>query len=121
VARRTPGFTGADLANLLNEAALLATRRGTNEVGNAELEDAVDKLVAGPQRRSRILSTEEQRVIAYHEAGHALVGWALPCADPIHKVTIIPRGRALGYTQALPTEDRHLMHRSQMWNQLGVC
>jgi cell division protease FtsH len=121
VARRTPGFTGADLANLLNEAALLATRRGTNEVGNAELEDAVDKLVAGPQRRSKILSTEEQRVIAYHEAGHALVGWALPCADPIHKVTIIPRGRALGYTQALPTEDRHLMHRSQMWNQLGVC
>jgi cell division protease FtsH len=120
VARRTPGFTGADLANLLNEGVLLATRRGSTTVSNLDLEEAVDKVTAGPERRSAVLSSEEQRVIAYHEAGHALVGWALPCADPIHKVTIIPRGQALGFTQALPTEDRHLVHRSQLWNQLAM-
>ena len=120
VARRTPGFTGADLANLLNEGALLAARRGSTTVSNRDLEEAVDKVMAGPERRSAVLSPEEQRVIAYHEAGHALVGWALPGADPIHKVTIIPRGQALGFTQALPTEDRHLMHRSQLWNQLAM-
>ena len=120
VARRTPGFTGADLANVLNEATLLATRRGHTTVRNDELEDAVDKVIAGPERKGAVLSASEQRVIAYHEAGHALVGWALPCADPIHKVTIIPRGKALGYTQALPTEDRHIMHRSQLWNQLAM-
>jgi len=120
LARRTPGFTGADLANVLNEAILLATRRKKSVVGNDELEDAVDKVVAGPQRRSRVLSEDERKVVAYHEAGHALVGWALPCADPIHKVTIIPRGRALGYTQALPTEDRYLVHRSELYNQLAM-
>ncbi len=120
LARRTPGFTGADLANVLNEAVLLATRRRKSEVGNVELEDAVDKVIAGPQRRSRVLSEDERKVVAYHEAGHALVGWALPCADPIHKVTIIPRGRALGYTQALPTEDRYLVHRSELYNQMAM-
>ncbi len=120
VARRTPGFTGADLANVLNEATLLATRRDQSEVGNRELEDAVDKVIAGPERRGAVLTEAEQRVIAYHEAGHALVGWGLPCADPIHKVTIIPRGNALGYTQALPTEDRHIIHRSQLWNQIAM-
>jgi cell division protease FtsH len=120
VARRTPGFTGADLANLLNEGALLATRRGSSTVTTLDLEEAVDKVMAGPERRSAVLSKQEQRVIAYHEAGHALVGWTLPCADPIHKVTIIPRGQALGFTQALPTEDRHLIHRSQLWNQLAM-
>jgi cell division protease FtsH len=120
LARRTPGFTGADLANVLNEAILLATRRKKSAVGNDELEDAVDKVIAGPQRRSRVLSEDERKVVAYHEAGHALVGWALPCADPIHKVTIIPRGRALGYTQALPTEDRYLIHRSELYNQLAM-
>jgi len=120
LARRTPGFTGADLANVLNEAVLLATRRGEPVVGNAELEDAVDKVVAGPQRRSRVLSEDERKVVAYHEAGHALVGWTLPCADPLHKVTIIPRGRALGYTQALPTEDRYLVHRSELYNQMAM-
>jgi len=120
VARRTPGFTGADLANLLNEGALLAARRGSVTVSNVDLEDAVDRVMAGPERRSAVLSRDEQRVIAYHEAGHALVGWTLPCGDPIHKVTIIPRGQALGFTQALPTEDRHLMHRSQLWNQLAM-
>ncbi len=120
LARRTPGFTGADLANVLNEAILLATRRKKSAVGNDELEDAVDKVIAGPQRRSRVLSEDERKVVAYHEAGHALVGWALPGADPIHKVTIIPRGRALGYTQALPTEDRYLVHRSELYNQLAM-
>ncbi len=120
VARRTPGFTGADLANLLNEGALLATRRGSTTVSNLDLEEAVDKVMAGPERRSAVLGKDEQRVIAYHEAGHALVGWSLPCADPIHKVTIIPRGQALGFTQALPTEDRHLVHRSHLWNQLAM-
>jgi cell division protease FtsH len=120
VARRTPGFTGADLANLLNEGTLLATRRDSTTVNNRDLEEAVDKVMAGPERRSAVLSEREQRVIAYHEAGHALVGWALPGADPIHKVTIIPRGQALGFTQALPTEDRHLIHRSQLWNQLSM-
>jgi cell division protease FtsH len=120
VARRTPGFSGADLANLLNEGALLAARRGSTTVCRSDLEEAVDKVMAGPERRSAVLSPEEQRVIAYHEAGHALVGWALPGADPIHKVTIIPRGQALGFTQALPTEDRHLIHRSQLWNQLAM-
>ena len=120
VARRTPGFTGADLENVLNEATLLATRRGRATVTNVDLEDAVDRVIAGPERKSAMLSPDEQKVIAYHEAGHALVGWALPGADPIHKVTIVPRGQALGYTQALPTEDRHILHRSQLWNQLAI-
>ncbi|GMQ85894.1 MAG: hypothetical protein BMS9Abin07_1464 [Acidimicrobiia bacterium] len=120
VARRTPGFTGADLANLLNEGALLATRRGSTTVNNLDLEEAVDKVMAGPERRSAVLSKGEQRLIAYHEAGHALVGWSLPCGDPIHKVTIIPRGQALGFTQALPAEDRHIVHRSHLWNQLAM-
>jgi cell division protease FtsH len=120
VARRTPGFTGADLANVLNEATLLATRRNKQLVGNAELEDAVDKVMAGPERRGAVLSPVERKVVAYHEAGHALVGWALPGADPLHKVTIIPRGQALGYTQALPAEERRLMHRSQLWNQMAM-
>jgi cell division protease FtsH len=120
VARRTPGFTGADLANVLNEATLLATRRRRELVGNPELEDAVDKVMAGPERRGAVLSPAEREVIAYHEAGHALVGWALPGADPLHKVTIIPRGQALGYTQALPAEERRLMHRSQLWNQMAM-
>jgi cell division protease FtsH len=120
VAKRTPGFTGADLANVLNEATLLAARRNKEIVGNLELEDAVDKVMAGPQRHGAVLSPAEQKVVAFHEAGHALVGWALPCADPIHKVTIIPRGQALGYTQALPTEDRRLMHRSELWNQMAM-
>jgi cell division protease FtsH len=120
VAKRTPGFTGADLANVLNEATLLATRRDKQLVSNLELEDAVDKVMAGPERRGAVLSETEREVVAYHEAGHALVGWALPGADPLHKVTIIPRGQALGYTQALPAEERRLMHRSQLWNQMAM-
>ncbi len=97
IARRTPGFTGADLANVINEAALLTARRNKNALTMSELDEAIDRVVAGPERRSRIISDKEKRVIAYHEGGHALVAYLLPNADPVHKITIIPRGRALGY------------------------
>ncbi len=120
LARRTPGFTGADVANLMNEAALLAARRGFKEIGMPQLEEAVDRVMAGPERRSRIISDQEKRVIAYHEGGHALVGHALPDADPIHKVSIIARGRALGWTLALPTEDKYLTTRSALRDQLAM-
>jgi len=120
LARRTPGFTGADLANLMNEAALLTARRGFKEIGMPQLEEAVDRVIAGPERKSRIISDNEKRVIAYHEGGHALVGHALPNADPIHKVSIIARGRALGWTLALPTEDKYLVTRSQLRDQLAM-
>jgi len=120
LARRTPGFTGADLANLLNEAALLTARRGFTEIGMPQLEEAVDRVMAGPERKSRIISDAEKRVIAYHEGGHALVGHALPDADPIHKVSIIARGRALGWTLALPTEDKYLTSRSALRDQLAM-
>ena len=102
LARRTPGFTGADLANLVNEAALLSARHGKKKIDMVELEEAIDRVVAGPERKSRLISDEEKRVIAYHESGHALVGHVLPNTDPIHKISIIPRGQALGYTLALP-------------------
>ena len=120
IARQTPGFTGADLANLINEAALLAARRDKELVEPAELEEAIDRVIAGPERKSRVMSDHEKRVTAYHEGGHALVGFALPNADPIHKVTIIPRGRAGGYTLALPTEDRNYMRRSELTDQLAM-
>jgi cell division protease FtsH len=120
LARRTPGFTGADLANLMNEAALLAARRSRKRIGMAELEEAIDRVVAGPERRTRVISEDEKRVIAYHEGGHALVGHALPHADPIHKVSIIPRGRALGWTLALPEQDKYLVSRSELCDQLSV-
>ncbi len=120
LARRTPGFTGADLANLMNEAALLAARRGFKEIGMPQLEEAVDRVMAGPERKSRIISDAEKRVIAYHEGGHALVGHALPDADPIHKISIIARGRALGWTLALPTEDKYLTSRSALRDQLAM-
>jgi len=120
LARRTPGFTGADLANLLNEAALLTARRGFEEIGMPQLEEAVDRVMAGPERKSRIISDAEKRVIAYHEGGHALVGHALPDADPIHKVSIIARGRALGWTLALPTEDKYLTSRAALRDQLAM-
>src|SRR6476660_2921812 len=103
LAKRTPGFTGADLSNVLNEAALLTARSDMKVITNATLDEAIDRVVAGPQKRTRIMSDTEKKVIAYHEGGHALVGHAMPHADPVHKVTIIPRGRALGYTAALPT------------------
>jgi cell division protease FtsH len=120
MARRTPGFTGADLANLMNEATLLATRKGRDTVTNADLDEAVDRVVAGPERKSRIISEKEKLVIAYHEGGHALVSHALPHADPVHKVSIIPRGRALGYTLTLPVEDKYLVTRSELSDELSM-
>ncbi|MGZ4188328.1 MAG: ATP-dependent zinc metalloprotease FtsH [Actinomycetota bacterium] len=120
LARRTPGFTGADLANVMNEAALLSARRGLKQITMAEMEESIDRVIAGPQRKSRVISDREKRVIAYHEAGHALVGHALPNADPVHKISIIPRGRALGYTLSLPTEDRFLVTRSEMIDELAM-
>ena len=120
LARRTPGFTGADLANLMNEAALLTARRGFEEIGMPQLEEAIDRVIAGPERKSRIMSENDKRVIAYHEGGHALVGHALPDADPIHKISIIARGRALGWTLALPTEDKYLTTRSALRDQLAM-
>jgi cell division protease FtsH len=120
LARRTPGFTGADLANVVNEAALLAARFSRHEIGMPELEEAIDRVLAGPERRSRVISEKEKKVIAYHEAGHALVSHALPNADPVHKVSIVSRGRALGYTLTLPTEDRFLVTRSELIDELAM-
>ncbi|MCQ3802841.1 MAG: ATP-dependent zinc metalloprotease FtsH [bacterium] len=120
LARRTPGFTGADLANLINESALLAARRNKEEVGMEELEEAIDRVIAGPERKARVMSEDEKRLIAFHETGHALVGWALPMADPVHKVTIVARGRSLGHTLALPTRDKYLVKRSELLDQLAM-
>jgi cell division protease FtsH len=120
IARRTPGFVGADLANLVNEAALLAARRNKQWVEMKELEEAIDRVVAGPERKSRMMSEKEKSIIAYHESGHTLVAKMLPTADPVHKVSIIPRGPALGYTLQLPTEDRYLTPKSEIVNRLCV-
>jgi cell division protease FtsH len=120
IARRTPGFVGADLANLINEAALLAARRGKPFVSMKELEEAIDRVIAGPERKSRMMSEKEKQVIAYHESGHTLVAKLLPSTDPVHKVSIIPRGPALGYTLQLPTEDKYLTTKSDMLNRLCV-
>ena len=120
LARRTPGFTGADLANLINEAALLATRRKQKKITMDELEEAIDRVIAGPERKSRLMTEEERQVIAYHETGHALVGYALPNSDPVHKVTIVARGRSLGHTLALPTHDKYLSRRSELVDQLAM-
>jgi cell division protease FtsH len=118
-ARRTPGFTGADLANVLNEAALLTAREGLKTITNPQLDEAIDRVMAGPQRKSRLMSEEERRVTAYHEAGHALVAHALPHTDPVHKITIMPRGRALGYTMVLPDDDKYSTTRNQLLDQLA--
>jgi cell division protease FtsH len=118
-ARRTPGFTGADLANVLNEAALLAAREEKKVISNSQIDEAIDRVMAGPQRKSRIMSDEERRVTAYHEAGHALVAHALPHTDPVHKITIMPRGRALGYTMVLPDDDKYSTTRNQLLDQLA--
>ncbi|MDH3247552.1 MAG: ATP-dependent zinc metalloprotease FtsH, partial [Acidimicrobiia bacterium] len=120
LARRTPGFTGADLANLINEAALLSARRRKTKVGMDELEEAIDRVISGPERKTRVLTDDEKRLIAYHETGHALVGFALPNADPVHKVTIVARGRSLGHTLALPTHDKYLVKRSELVDQLAM-
>ncbi|MDI6842898.1 MAG: ATP-dependent zinc metalloprotease FtsH [Anaerosomatales bacterium] len=120
LARRTPGFTGADLANMVNEAALLAARHGKKRIEMEELEEAIERVIAGPEKKSRLISEKEKRVIAYHEAGHALVGHVLPNTDPIHKISIISRGRALGYTLALPTEDKFLSTKGEMLDELAM-
>jgi len=120
LARRTPGFTGADLANLVNEAALLSARHGRSQIEMVELEEAIDRVIAGPERKTRLISDDEKRVIAYHESGHALVGHVLPNTDPIHKISIIPRGQALGYTQSLPTEDKFLVRKGEMVDDLAM-
>lgn len=119
VARRTPGFTGADLANVLNEAALLTAREGASEITNVIMDEAIDRVMAGPQKRTRVMDHEERLITAYHEAGHALVAAALPGNDPVHKITIMPRGRALGYTMVLPEQEKYSTTRSQMLNQLA--
>ncbi len=118
VAKRTPGFTGADLANILNEAALLAARRHAHVITNADVDEASDRVMAGPQRSSRVMSPEDRRMTAYHEGGHALAAAALRYTDPVTKVTILPRGRALGYTMVMPTEDRYSVTRNQLLDQL---
>ncbi|QNE76638.1 ATP-dependent zinc metalloprotease FtsH [Streptomyces finlayi] len=119
VARRTPGFTGADLANVLNEAALLTARGNQTQIDNAMLDEAIDRVVAGPQKRTRIMSEKEKKITAYHEGGHALVAAASPQSDPVHKITILSRGRALGYTMVLPEEDKYSTTRNEMLDQLA--
>ncbi len=119
IARGTPGFTGADIANLVNESALLAARRNKKRVSMSEMEDAKDKVLMGPERKSILISDTEKEIIAIHEAGHAIIGLLIPGSDPIHKVTIIPRGRALGITMALPVEEKHLHSKSYWMNQIA--
>lgn len=121
LARRTPGFVGADLANLVNEAAILAARKGKDVIEMEDFEEAIDKVIAGPERKHIIISEREKRIIAYHEAGHALVAKVLPNSDPVHKISIIPRGGvALGYTLQLPTEDRYLLTKQELLARLSI-
>ena len=120
IARRTPGFTGADLSNLVNEAALMAARKNKNKIDMPEMEEAAERVIMGPERLSRVISDKEKRLTAYHEGGHTLVGMLLDNTDPVHKVTIIPRGRAGGYTLSLPKEDRYYATRSEMLDELKV-
>lgn len=120
IARRTPGFTGADLSNLVNEAALMAARKNKNKIDMPEMEEAAERVIMGPERRSRVISDKEKRLTAYHEGGHTLVGMLLDNTDPVHKVTIIPRGRAGGYTLSLPKEDRYYATRREMLDELKV-
>ncbi len=118
LAKRTPGFTGADLANLVNEAALIAARRNKTRIGMEEFEEAVDRVIAGPQRRNRVVDPKERLVVAYHEVGHALVGELLPDGEPVHKISILPRGMALGYTIQMPERDRYLYTRSALLDRI---
>ena len=121
LARRTPGFTGADLSNLVNEAALLAARRNKKEIHMEEMEEAIERVLAGPERKSHVMTDEEKRLTAYHEGGHTLIGMLLEHADPVHKVTIIPRGRAGGYMLSLPKEDRSYRTRSELLDRIKVA
>ncbi len=119
LARRSPGFSGADLANLVNEAAILAARRNKKSVGMSEFTEAIDRVVAGPERRSRLISEDEKKIIAYHEGGHAVVQRVLPKCDPVSKVTIVSRGMALGYTMSLPQEDRYLHSKTEFDDKIA--
>jgi cell division protease FtsH len=121
IARRTPGFTGADLANVLNEAALLAARLNRTEINDEILDEAIDRVIGGPQRKSALMKDQERLVTAYHEAGHALVAGSLNYADPVTKITILPRGRALGYTMVMPQEDRYSISRNQLLDQIAYA
>ncbi|OFW81975.1 MAG: cell division protein FtsH [Alicyclobacillus sp. RIFOXYA1_FULL_53_8] len=118
VAKRTPGFTGADLENVLNEAALLAARRRETQIAPQDVDEAIDRVIAGPEKRSRVMSDQERKLVAYHESGHAVVGYFLQNAETVHKVTIIPRGMAGGYTITLPKEDRYFMRRQEMLDRI---
>ncbi|MBU2575226.1 MAG: ATP-dependent zinc metalloprotease FtsH [Elusimicrobia bacterium] len=120
IARHTPGFVGSDLANIINEAAILAAKKERKAVEQRDIEEAIEKMIAGPQRKSRIISDREKHIVAYHEAGHALVAQLLPGSDPVHKVSIIPRGPALGYTLQLPLEDKYLTSKTEITNKLSV-
>lgn len=121
LARRTPGFVGSDLENLVNEASLLAARKNKDKIGMAEFEEAIDRVIAGPEKKSRVMREKEKKIVAFHESGHALIGNLLPHADPIHKVSVIPRGSAaLGYTLQLPMEDRYLATKSELMDRLVV-
>ncbi len=120
LARRTPGFSGADLANMLNEAALLAARNNKTMIEMVDMENAIDRVIAGPERKSRLIGDKEKEIIAYHEVGHALLAELLPHADPLHKVSILPRGQALGYTLSLPIEDKYLTTRSELMDDIAV-
>lgn len=121
IARRTPGYTGADLANLANEAALLAARAHERTIHMADFEEAAERVMAGPQKKTRVISPKEKRAVAFHESGHTLVGMLVEHGDPVHKVTIIPRGMAMGYTLPLPEEDRYLVTRSQILDQVAMA
>jgi cell division protease FtsH len=120
IAKQTPGFSGADLANLVNEGAILAARRNRKTIGTIDLEEAIDRVIAGPEKKSRLISPKEKEITAYHEAGHALVAKSLSHADPVHKVSIVARGMMGGYTRLLPSEDRYILTRSQLMDQLSV-
>jgi cell division protease FtsH len=120
MARRTPGFTGADLENVLNESAILAARADKKEITMDEVEEAIDRVLAGPEKKSRIISDKEKDIVAHHEIGHAFLSKVLPNADPVHKISVLPRGLALGYTLQLPEQDRHLMSKSEIIDQITV-
>src|SRR5207237_5930396 len=121
IARRTPGFTGADLDNVINEAALLTARQDKQRISNYALEEAIDRVIAGPEKKTRAMSDKEKKVTAYHEGGHALVAWALPNAARVHKVTILSRGRSLGHTLVLPTEAKYTGARSELSDTLAYA
>ena len=121
LAKQTPGFSGADLANLVNEAAILAARRNKKKITMDEFNEAVDRVIAGPERKSRVITPKEKEIIAYHEGGHALVGYLLPNSDPPYKVSIVSRGMAGGFTRYLPEEDSHLRSRKQFKDMLAAA